>query len=116
MYKVVISSHFKKQLKPLVKKYRHLKENLESMLTNFNKGAHQALGKNTYKARLKSQDLPRGKNKSFKLIVLVGEQSKLLAPITIYFKGEKENISKKEINYHLTMTILELQKQHKDEN
>ena len=90
MHKVVVTSHFKKQLKPLVKKFRHLPEDIENTLTNFDASQSIALGNYTYKLRLKSSDLPRGKSKSFRLIVILVEQDKILAPIAIYFKGKSE--------------------------
>ena len=109
MYKVVVPAHFEKQLKPLVKKYRNLKLDIEKTLLNFDKSMHPALGNYTYKVRLKSSDLPRGKSKSFRLIVLLVEYKNLLAPIAIYFKGDREDMAKSEVIYHLQMVISELQ-------
>lgn len=109
MYKIIALPHFRKQLKKIAKKYRYLKQAIIKTLENFNKkqGAH--IGKNVYKIRLKSKDISRGKSKSFRLIVLIIEVKKYLVPITIYFKGDKANISKKEINYHLELILPELQ-------
>lgn len=108
MYTVVITSHFKKQLKPLVKKLRHLTQDVEKTLINFNESQNIALGNYTYKLRLKSRDLPRGKSKSFRQIVVVVIKHNILSPIAIYFKGEREDIAKKEIIYHFTKVIQEL--------
>lgn len=109
MYQVWISSHFAKQLKPLLKKYRHLKEDIIKAFDKFDKRQNQALGNDTYKVRLKSSDIPRGKNKSFRMILYIAEIDKILAPIAIYFKGEREDISQREINYNLTMVLIELE-------
>ena len=116
MYKVVYTLHFKKQLKPLVRKYRNLQEDIGEMLLAFDKRLGIALGNYTYKVRLKSRDLPRGKSKSFRLVVFVVEHRGLLAPIAIYFKGKREDIDKKEIEYHLLMTIKELEKDTSSDN
>ena len=51
MSNIVVTSHFIKQLKPLAKKYRHLKESIVQTLEGFDKDKYQALGKNTYKIR-----------------------------------------------------------------
>lgn len=109
VYKVVITSHFGKQLKPLTRKFRHLKRDIEETLPAFDKNLSIALGNYTYKLRLKSSDLQRGKSRSFRLIVFVVEYENILAPIAIYFKGEKEDLSKAEIAYHLTKVISELE-------
>lgn len=118
-YKVVITSHFIKQLKPLVRKFRHLTSDVEKTLQRFDKSLGTPIGNYTYKRslqgrrpykiRLKSSDLKRGKSKSFRLIVFVVEYANILTPVVIYFKGERENVSKQEISYHLSKVIQELE-------
>lgn len=108
-YKVVITSHFIKQLKPLVRKFRHLTADVEKTLLHFDKSLGTPIGNYTYKIRLKSSDLKRGKSKSFRLIVFVVEYANILTPVVIYFKGERENVSKQEISYHLSKVIQELE-------
>lgn len=81
---------------------------MQQTLENFDKRQHQFLGNNTYKIRLKSSDIPRGKSKTFRLIVYVLEVDKLILPLAIYFKGVKTKISQREINYHLAIIIQEL--------
>ena len=66
------------------------------------------IGHSVYKIRLKSSNLNRGKRNSFRLIILLIEVDNIITPITMYFKGDKENISKKEISYHEKTTINEL--------
>ena len=111
MYQTIILPHFQRQLKPYTKKYRNLKEAVIKELEQFLKNKHTPLGGNIYKMRIKSKDLPRGKSKSFRLIVLVVELDKYLVPLTVYFKGGQEDITKKEINNHLETILLELQLQ-----
>jgi hypothetical protein len=108
MYQPVVLPHFTRQLKRHTKKYRHLKEAVIGFLDNFDKrqGAH--LGKNVYKLRLQTKDIPRGKSTSFRIIVFVVEFEKYVVPIAIYFKGDQEDITKKEINTHLEVIIWEL--------
>lgn len=108
MYQPIILSHFKKQLKRYNKKYRHLKEAVISILENFDKRQHIHIGRNVYKVRLKTKDIARGKSKSFRMLVFVVEADKYLAPIFIYFKGNQEDITKKEINGHLEIILFEI--------
>lgn len=105
-----ISPHFKKQLKPYCKKHPSLKDDLINTLENFSKIQAVTLGRGVYKLRLKSSDIKRSKSKSFRLIIFVLEMEKLTIPIAIYFKGEQQDISVKEINYHLAIILEELKK------
>lgn len=101
MYRYYIAEHFKKQLKPHLKKHRSLVSDVIRVLREFDPRREVALGEGTYKLRLSAKDLGKGKSKSYRLIVLLIEIDKLLVPVCIYFKGDKDNISKKEIRYHL---------------
>jgi len=108
MYQPIILSHFKKQLKCYSKKYRHLKGAVISILESFDKRQHIHIGRNVYKVRLKTKDITRGKSKSFRILVFLLEAEKYLIPICIYFKGDREDITKKQINDHLETIIFEL--------
>lgn len=96
MYKIVITNFFKKQLKNLVKKNRFLKEILKVILMNFNKDAAISVGHGVYKIRLKGQG--KGKSGGYRLYVFVVEINKILTPIAIYSKSEKENLTLDEIS------------------
>lgn len=112
MSQFIILPHFYRQLKQLVKKYRHLKEAVIDVLENFDKNKQTHLGQNVYKIRLRTSDVSKGKSKSFRLIVLVVESGVYFVPITIYFKGDREDVSQKELNVHLETILLELQSQN----
>lgn len=107
MYQPLILPHFKKQLKQLSKKYRYLKSEVIAVLESFNRVQHQSLGHNLYKVRIKSKDIKRGKDKSFRLVIFVIEVQKYIVPITVYYKGDRKDITKKEINDHLEIILLE---------
>lgn len=109
-YKIIILPYFKKQLKAYIKKYKFLKEFIIKELECFNKDSQINLGSNIYKIRVKSQDIKKGKSKSFRLIILLIEKDGYIVPISAYYKGDKENISKKEINEHLEAILFELYK------
>lgn len=108
MYRPIILPHFKRQLKRHTKKYRHLKEAVISILDNFDKRQYIHIGHNVYKVRLGTKDIARGKSKSLRMLVFVIEVDKYLVPICIYFKGDREDIAKKEINDHLEIILFEL--------
>jgi len=107
-YKVVILPHFRRQFKLYIRKYKHLKEAVIEVLEQFNKNSHTSLGNNVYKVRVKSDDLRKGKSKAFRLIILLIEKDSFLVPITVYFKGDMENIAKNELKKHLEMILFEL--------
>ena len=107
MYQYLILPHFKKQLKQLSKKYRNLKDEVIVTLEIFDKSKEQSLGNNIYKIRVKSKDIKRGKNKSFRLVVSIIEVHNYIIPVVVYYKGEKIDMTIKEINNHLEIILLE---------
>ncbi|MEK7615621.1 MAG: hypothetical protein AAB420_00260 [Patescibacteria group bacterium] len=109
MYKPLWLPHFGRQLKQLSKKYVHLQEVITKALHRFRKDQTVSLGDNLYKLRLASKkDIPRGKNKSFRLVLLVLETKSALVPVTIYFKGDRRDMSVRELNDHLEVILTEL--------
>lgn len=108
MYQVYLADHFLRQLKFYLKKYRNLENDLVATLQNFTLSSTMPLGRKLYKIRLKSSDIPRGKSKSFRLIVFLLEVKNVIVPIALYFKGERQDISEKEIEYHLAMVLADI--------
>lgn len=108
MYQYFISNYFKKQIKFYLKKHRNLLDELIKVLKDFQKENCVALGSNTYKIRLKTRDLSKGKSHSFRLVVLLIEVEKMITPLVVYFKGKKSNITKKEIIHHASEVRREL--------
>ena len=101
MRRYFISEHFKKQLKPYLKKYRHLLDDVIFALKFFEKRNAVSLGTNTYKIRIKATDIPKGKSHAFRLIVLSLERNdELLIPLILYFKSVRDSMTKAEILYH----------------
>ncbi len=108
MCKIIITKHFRRQLKPYAKKYRNLSVDIKNILQSFNKKHAINLGSDLYKIRMQCASLPKGKNKSFRIIVYLIKTPKLLTPITIYFKSKKLNIKIQELKYHLRMSLNEI--------
>ncbi len=98
-YKVIVTEHFKKQLRALVKKNRPLKEALVNTLLAFNKDHEISIGHGVYKLRLAGHS--KGKSGGYRLYVFIIESDGILTPLCIYSKNEKENLNKAELSYHL---------------
>lgn len=99
MYEIIISRHFERQARPLMRKNSALKNQLKAVLSQFHKLNSVSIGKSVYKLRM--QGLNKGKSGGYRLYVYVIEISTLLSPIAIYAKSEKENLSFKEVVFHL---------------
>lgn len=110
MYHYHITNHFKRQLKPYGKKYETILDDVISALKNFEPARSVALGKSTYKLRLRASNLPEGKSHAFRLIIVLLELNQIIAPITIYFKGDKDDIPRKEIRHHVNAVQEEIAK------
>lgn len=99
MYEIVISPHFERQVKPLMRKNISLKDHLKAVLSRFNKLNAVSLGKGVYKIRIQGQN--RGKSRGYRLYIYIVEIDKRLSPIAIYAKNQKDDLSFEEISFHL---------------
>ena len=99
MYKIVITNHFKRQIKRLIKRNRSLKGVLMSSLSNFSKQTAISIGEDIYKIRLQRNN--KGKSGGYRLYIYLLEIEALISPVCIYSKSEKENISISELAEHV---------------
>ena len=109
MCNLFFSKHFKKQLKPYIKKYKSLFVDIYNALNLFDERQADNLGHGFYKLRIHCKSLSKGKNKSFRLIIYILKKHKLLLPLTIYFKGQQSDINHKKIKYHLIKILKEVE-------
>jgi len=107
-YKTIVLPHFNKQLKVYCKKYRSLNVAILKSLKNFKKNNEVYLGDDLYKIRIGCKDISKGKSKAFRLILVIAQADNVIVPVVIYFKGDRSNISRKEINKHLNVILDEL--------
>lgn len=105
-YKIVITEYFKKQLKRLLKKNRSLKQIFIESLNSFKKETAISIGSGVYKIRLKGEG--KGKSGGYRLYIFAMEIEGILTPICIYSKSEKENLTYRELSWHLERTKEEL--------
>ena len=103
-YKIVPTDDFDKKVKILSKKYRSLKTDLmefqEELLKNPTMG--DKLDDTTRKVRMAIAAKGKGKSGGARIItchILVNVINTKIYLLTIYDKGEQENISKKEIKH-----------------
>ncbi len=104
----ILSEHFKKQLKPYARKYKHFKRDLAQFLEQFDKRQAVHLRKGVYKTRMRISDMTKGKSGAFRLIIHIVETDNVLLPITLYLKNERADISADEIDEHLTIVLAEV--------
>jgi len=106
--RVIKTAHFSKQLKPFVKKYRNISSDVARSLQEFVKESAQYLGAKLYKIRVRSKDLAKGKRGGFRMIVYCIKVADAIIPVTLYQKSETENITERELEYHLACIRAEL--------
>lgn len=108
IYRVIIARHFEKQCTLLKKKYPCVLADIKKVLHDFRKESARSLGVRLYKIRVRSTDIRRGKSGGFRAIVLLIEVERILIPVAIYAKSDRETLSEKELEYHLSMVIFEI--------
>lgn len=111
-YQIFFAEHFKKQLKSYAKKYRRLQEDVISALETFEKSSAAYLGSQTYKIRVRARDISKGKSHAFRMIILVVEIDNIIAPVVIYFKGDRASIEREEIARHAKIVREEIERIH----
>ena len=101
-YKIVPTEDFDKNVKPLAKKYHSFIEDLKKfkkeLLSNPEMGS--SLGGNARKVRMAIASKGKGKRGGARVItcnVLIDVEHSKIYLLTIYDKGEQQNISGKEI-------------------
>ena len=107
-YKVVTTHNFEREAKPLIKKYRSLKDELSSLITELEQDPEigTPLGKNCYKIRIAIKSKGKGKSGGGRIITCVKITSTTVHLLSLYDKSEKENISDKELD--MLLSVLEL--------
>src|SRR5665811_508453 len=98
-YEVELSPTFKKETKRLGKKYPSLKNDLALLFAQLEENPMQGipLGSNVYKIRLAIASKGKGKSGGGRVISFMKISDNIVILLTIYNKGDKNNISDKEI-------------------
>jgi len=103
-YEIVTTEDFDKKVKSLARKYRSLPDDLENFKKELLKNPEMGddLGNNTRKVRMAIASKNKGKSGGARVItcnVLIDVVNTDIYLLTIYDKGERDNISKNEIKY-----------------
>jgi hypothetical protein len=91
---------FEKQAKRLIKKYASLKNELLNLVRDLKENPQQGkpLGKNCFKVRLAIASKNKGKSGGARVITNFVITDATVYLLTIYDKGDKENITDKELD------------------
>ena len=99
---VEFTPEFKRNLRSLAKKYRHIRSDIQPVIEQIQHGDFLGdqipkTGEYTlFKVRVKNSDLRKGKSAGYRLIYLVQNKTKIIL-ITIYSKTEQSDISPAQI-------------------
>ncbi len=98
-FNIIASNNFKKEAKRLSKKYKSLKTELEVLGQELSQEPTLGipLGNDVYKIRLAIASKSKGKSGGARVISYVKIDNKTVLLLSIYSKGEKDNISNQEI-------------------
>lgn len=97
---IEFSDRFLSDLKKLVKKYKKIKNDIDTFIENIESeiSPQNSIGNNLYKIRVANSSIPTGKSGGFRIIVFAKIINEKIVLLTIYSKSDKENISDSEIN------------------
>jgi len=101
-YDVHLADTFQKSIKALKKKYPHVKDDLLSQVKALEEDPSAGdpipgWNKEVWKVRVASSDVKKGKRGGYRLIYFWKAAEMKVYLLVAYFKGEKEQITKKEI-------------------
>ncbi len=100
---IVYTPEFKRNIRQLAKKYRHIKSDIQPIINELVQGA--TLGDQipggryeVFKVRVKNTDVPKGKSGGYRIIYYRPSNSSTVL-VTIYSKTEQSDISPVEIRH-----------------
>jgi len=101
-YEILPTRRFQKDVKTLAKKYRKIKQDLMVLQALLKNNPEQAdaipgLKEKIYKIRLQNSDLVSGKRGGYRIVYFLDREEKVVHLLSMYVKGEKETIRKKEL-------------------
>ena len=108
-YSILPTHRFEKELKRLVKKFPSLKIEYKELIEEIeqNPEAGTFIGNNCYKIRIAVQSKGKGKSGGARVITYVYIETETVYLLTIYDKGEKENLKPNELKMMIESLELE---------
>ncbi len=113
-YEAYLAETFQGCIKILKKKYRHIKDDLANIIQMLEEDPSigdpiPGWNKEIWKIRVASSDIKKGKRGGFRVIYLWKAGAFKVYLLAVYFKGEKEEISKREVEELLKKLNQELE-------
>jgi len=114
-YEIYLPQTFQRCIKHLKKKFPHIKDDLSTLFQSLQKDPQigdpiPGWNRKVWKIRMSGRDLKRGKSGAFRVIYAWTSGERFLYPLFVYFKGEKEEITKAEIEVLFRKLFLELER------
>jgi mRNA-degrading endonuclease RelE of RelBE toxin-antitoxin system len=108
-YSILPTHRFEKELKRLVKKFPSLKAEYKELIEEIDKNSEAGtfIGNNCYKIRIAIESKGKGKSGGARAITYVYVQTETVYLLTIYDKGEKENLKPNELKMMIESLGLE---------
>lgn len=99
MIEIVYTDRFKKDLKQLSKRFRLIRQDLDSLIESLyeNPKSGTLLGNDCYKIRLQNSSIPTGKSGGFRVITYYVVKNDRIYLMDIYSKTDQDSISDEEI-------------------
>jgi Cytotoxic translational repressor of toxin-antitoxin stability system len=99
--KIEYTDAFKRQLRKLARRYRHIRQDLNPLIDQLQKGVATGykitgLGYPLYKVRLRNRDIQSGKSGGYRVIYYLQSRDKIIL-VTIYSKNDQADIRSAEI-------------------
>ena len=112
-YEIYLTETFQKSVKVLKKKYRKVKDDMAGTIEALEEDPTigdpiSGWNKEIWKVRAASSDVKKGKRGGFRLIYLWKSGEVTVYLLAAYFKGDKQDVSKKEIEKTLKKLNQEL--------
>ena len=102
---VRFTPEFKRNLQALIKKYRHIRSDIEPVIEQLQRGERPGdqvtgVGYAIFKVRVRNQDANRGKRGGYRLIYYL-QTATIIVLLTLYSKTEQSDITVTEIQHIL---------------
>lgn len=96
---IKVLENFAKEVKKLSKKYKNISQDLKTLQIELsqNPTCGISLGNNCYKIRVANSSIPTGKSGGFRVIYYYIDSNGIIYLMSIYSKGDLDNISDERI-------------------
>ncbi len=103
---VEFTAEFKRNIRQLSKKYRHIKSDVQPLINDLESGATpgkriERVEYMVFKVRIRNTDIHKGKRSGYRMIYYLKMRTKVIL-VTIYSKAEQGDISTERIRKIIT--------------